>query len=130
MNRERPRVMIVEDDEFAAAVIARLFERWGCDSLTYGTLARAIISLDIPFDLIILDVRLPDGDGVGLLRAVHDLGIDVKVVIWSAYSNKDRHDLMELKPYLMLAKPTSLDALEALASEVRRGFVTKASDGS
>lgn len=117
--------MIVEDDEFASVVIARLFEKWGCDSIAFATLASAIISLDIPFDLIILDVRLPDGDGVGLMRAVRDLGLSTKIVVWSAYSNKDRRDLMDLKPHLMLSKPTSLDSLEALAAEVRQGFVPK-----
>lgn len=130
MYRDRPRVMVVEDDDFAAAVLARLFLKWGCDSINYPTLAAAIMALDIPFDMIILDVRLPDGDGVGLLRAVRNLGLESKVVIWSAYSTKERYDLMELKPHVILSKPTSLDSLEALAAEVRQGFVARTADGS
>jgi DNA-binding NtrC family response regulator len=64
-----PSVLIVEDDVDFRASVAALVEREGFDVREAGTLAKARQALaDEPPDVVLLDLALPDGDGLELLR--------------------------------------------------------------
>lgn len=66
------RILVVEDNERLAGLIADGLAAQGhvCDAVT--TLAAATDALrDAPFDGIVLDLGLPDGDGIDWLRARH-----------------------------------------------------------
>ena len=77
----RPRILHIEDDQSVLDVIA---ESIGSDvTIVPATTlreARHLLSQE-PFDLIILDVALPDGSGLDLLA---DLPMDISVVLFSA----------------------------------------------
>jgi ActR/RegA family two-component response regulator len=69
---ERIRLLLIEDDESHVALIERAFESWRSlfDLSVVHTLqeAYALLSGDPPdVDLIICDLRLPDGEGLELL---------------------------------------------------------------
>jgi len=65
------RVLIVDDSLTVRMDLAEAFEDAGFESVTCGTLAEARAHLDRErFALVILDVRLPDGDGIELLREI------------------------------------------------------------
>jgi len=69
MSEDKPLILIVEDDEAMARFSARLLNRQGCDSCVAYTAAEAreFISDKEP-DLVVLDIELPDGDGISLCR--------------------------------------------------------------
>jgi putative two-component system response regulator len=65
----RERVLIVDDDESVARLLAVILETEGyrCDSA--GTVAGARARLaEAPFDVLVCDVRLPDGSGLDLVE--------------------------------------------------------------
>jgi DNA-binding response OmpR family regulator len=67
MSDTRPLILIVEDDEEMAQFNARLLLRKGYDSLVAHTAAEARkLFMENKFDLYVLDVTLPDGDGLSL----------------------------------------------------------------
>jgi DNA-binding NarL/FixJ family response regulator len=57
-------------------------------------------------DFLILDLRLPDGDGEAVLEAVKDAGLKTRVIVCSGAADPLRLlRLRELKPDLTLVKP-------------------------
>ena len=60
-------VLVVDDESLFAASVAERLARDGYECAVAGTLAEARGALAEPFDLMLLDVRLPDGSGLDLL---------------------------------------------------------------
>jgi CheY-like chemotaxis protein len=62
------RVLVVEDNADAADAMRMLLEGGGHDVRVAGTVAAAIAACnENPIDLMLLDVTLPDGDGLEVL---------------------------------------------------------------
>src|SRR5262245_11702663 len=62
-------ILIVEDEPLLRKQLAAELERLGADVTAAATLeaARRLMA-ELPFDLALLDVHLPDGEGTALLR--------------------------------------------------------------
>jgi DNA-binding response OmpR family regulator/nitrogen-specific signal transduction histidine kinase len=70
----RPCILIVDDSLTVRMDLAEAFEAAGFQALPVATVGEAGMALaDHPVALAILDVRLPDGDGVELLRALRSV---------------------------------------------------------
>lgn len=68
MNHEGRRVLVVEDEPEIAASLRSLLEREGYTVEVAGSVAAARAALARPFDVMLLDWRLPDGEGIDLLK--------------------------------------------------------------
>jgi CheY-like chemotaxis protein len=63
------RILLVEDDEDSAKVLARLLRRSGAAVKTADSVAQGLqVALADPHDLLISDIGLPDGSGLDLMR--------------------------------------------------------------
>lgn len=90
MPTPQKNILVVEDDEMVQAFLALHLETEGYGVRTAGTAAQMIKALsDQTPDLILLDLNLPDGDGLRLARKVRE---NSKVPIIIATSRKDRED--------------------------------------
>ena len=79
------RVLIVEDDTGIATGLAATLRASGYAVDVTATLALASAALRVePFDLVLLDLSLPDGDGLDWLRQVRRTGSVMPVLIMSA----------------------------------------------
>lgn len=79
------RVLIVEDDTGIATGLAATLRGSGYAVDVTATLALASAALRVePFDLVLLDLSLPDGDGLDWLRQVRRTGSVMPVLIMSA----------------------------------------------
>ena len=64
------------------------------------------------FDVILLDMRLPDGDGLDLLTRFQELAPEIQVVIITAFATVDNAvQAMKLCAYYYITKPFDLDRL-------------------
>ena len=73
MSGCKPTVLLVEDDKDLARLNARLLKRQGYDVVVAYTAAEARAAVcDIPLDLFVLDIGLPDGNGLELCREFRD----------------------------------------------------------
>lgn len=74
---ERPRLLVVEDHQDTAEILARLLDLSGYEVTVAHTVADALAAATAaPFDLLLSDIGLPDGSGLDLMRQVRDrLGI-------------------------------------------------------
>ena len=65
------------------------------------------------FDVVMLDMRLPDGDGLDLLTRFQKLAPEIQVVIITAFADVDNAvQAMKLGAYDYITKPFDLDRLE------------------
>jgi two-component system, OmpR family, copper resistance phosphate regulon response regulator CusR len=79
------RILIVEDEERIASFIRKGLTAGGFTTTVVGTGAEAVdYAVTGGFDLMLLDLGLPDTDGFDVLRRVRALGVDVPVVILTA----------------------------------------------
>ena len=79
------RILIVEDEERIASFIRKGLAAGGFTTTVVGTGAEAVdYAVTGGFDLMLLDLGLPDTDGFNVLRRIRSLGVDVPVVILTA----------------------------------------------
>jgi len=106
--------ILVVDDE---ASIRRLAEKElaGPDRIvtTAGTAAQAMrLASTQDFDVILLDVRLPDGDGLTLLERFRDRLQDVEVIMITGYAEvATAVEAMKMGAYDYITKPFSLEKI-------------------
>jgi len=71
MNEWKPLILVVEDDKDMAQLCARLLERQGYDALIACSVSETKVCLsESSPDLYILDIGLPDGDGLSLCEEI------------------------------------------------------------
>ncbi len=117
------RILIVEDDRKVGQFIERSLSEVAYSGTWVRTCEAARDALaESPYDAIVLDLGLPDGDGLQLLREWRAAGFDEPVLILSARDAlKDRVAGLNLGADDYLAKPFSLEELIArLRSLLRR----------
>lgn len=79
------RILIVEDEERIASFVRKGLTAGGFTTTVVGTGAEAIGHIVTGgFDLVLLDLGLPDTDGFDVLRRIRKMGMDVPVVILTA----------------------------------------------
>lgn len=83
------RLFLIEDHPEIALLIRKSLERDGHQVTCCRTAADALIVLgQSAFDLVILDNRLPDMDGLELLRTLTNEGVNAPVLMITAYGNE------------------------------------------
>lgn len=100
------RILLVEDDPELARTVERVLARYGHVTSTVASVGAAEALLGT-FDCGILDIDLPDGNGVGLAERLLDRGQLGAVVFFSASSDADTiADACELGPFVAKAAGT------------------------
>ncbi len=124
MNRRHPRVLIVEDEEMVAHMFSKLFEMWFWEAIKALDGTAAIKRLDeTPFDLILLDVMLPDIDGVEVLREIRARKLACPVVISTALPLDVLGETLKLAPEHVFLKPINFDQIKDVAQKIYDAFV-------
>jgi PAS domain S-box-containing protein len=83
------RLFLVEDDEDFAYLMRKSLERAGHHITVCRTAADALIVLgSTPFNLVILDQRLPDMAGLELLQTINQEGINTPVLMVTGYGDE------------------------------------------
>lgn len=78
----KPHVLIVEDNELVTDALRILFEETGRRVTLAHSVAEAVsIGLADPPDLLLLDLSLPDGDGLEVSRRLLARGVHPKATV-------------------------------------------------
>jgi two-component system response regulator TctD len=109
------RVLIVEDNSAFAQLVAERMARSGFESDTAVSVAQAEEAIKaVDYAAIILDLGLPDSDGLALLRQLRQKGDATPVLITTARNSlEDRVRGLREGADDYLAKPFSIDELIA-----------------
>ena len=113
-----PRILMIEDDERLASMVSQDLGRNGLDVERAGTASEGLARLARePFDLVLLDLMLPDADGLDVCRRIRSAGSPgstVPIVMLTAKGDPtDRVVGLELGADDYLPKP--FDPRELLA---------------
>ena len=113
------RVLLVEDDEPVAQSLRRGLLRYGFE-VEWVSTGGAALSHSEPYDVVLLDLGLPDTDGLDVCRALRERG-DVPIIVISARSEEtDRVVGLELGADDYVSKPFGVREVIARIRAVMR----------
>jgi len=125
------RVLVVDDEPTMADGLRLVLEAEGYSVVTAGTLAQALEAATQAFHLAIVDLVLPDGDGLGLLRELKRRDPALEVIVVTAHGSIPKAvDAIKDGAFYFVAKPFEPDEIMALVSKAleRRWLVAEATD--
>lgn len=117
------KILIVEDDPSLSEIISRFLEKERYLTELAKTYREALQKLeDYSYECILLDIMLPDGNGLALLKELKDMRKEENVIIISAKDSiDDKVKGLDLGADDYLAKPFHLSELNArIKSVIRR----------
>ncbi|HET6264795.1 MAG TPA: sigma-54 dependent transcriptional regulator, partial [Usitatibacter sp.] len=114
MNRKA--VLIVDDEADIRELLVLTLSRMGVDADTASTVKDAKEALQSrAYDLALTDMRLPDGDGLDLLRHISEKYGNTPVAVITAYGSTENAVLaLKAGAFDYLAKPIKLEQLRPL----------------
>ena len=105
------KLLIVEDDAATRFALAKILTYTGYEVTTAATLATALMKCE-EHDCVLLDLHLPDGLGLEVLRRLREKGGRTHIAICSAaYDPELRQRVEHYRPDAVFIKPIDLDAL-------------------
>jgi two-component system OmpR family response regulator len=124
------RILLIEDDERLTTTLSDSLrsEGYAVDVASRAEDGRWMAT-EIPFDAIILDVGLPDGDGIELCATLRDEGVWAPILVLTAHAKIDQRVRgLDSGADDYLGKPFSFDELVArVRALLRRGQVERPS---
>lgn len=112
----KPAILVVDDDEVMRQTLSDVLKKRGYAVSTADTGAQALsVVKDQLFDLILLDIRLPDMDGLDVLKSIKEVESDLMVIVMTAYSDVQNAVMaMKTGAYDYIDKPFELEELKIL----------------
>ncbi len=128
-NAQRLRVLVIEDDPPVRDACIEVARARGFSTASAGSVRTAREALPQPVDIILLDLKLPGGNGLGLLDEIRSRHPSVSVIIMTAFATVDSAvEALRLGAGDYLAKPFTLEQLAATLERAaeRRSFDVEA----
>lgn len=106
---EKANILIVDDDEVVRHSQLRILADIKCNAAVAWNGAEALQAMEKqPFDLVLLDLRMPGPDGMSVLKTIKERWPESEVVIITGYpSIETAKEAVRLGAYNYLAKPLS-----------------------
>ncbi len=120
--RAIPRVLVVDDEADILELLELALVRMGLEVVRASGVQQAKQCLDAQgFDLCLTDMRMPDGEGVEVVRHIAERRLDVPVAVITAHGNLENAvAVLKAGAFDYLTKPVALDQLRALVSSALR----------
>src|SRR5665213_2102796 len=113
-------VLVVDDEPGIRTALRANFLRHGWQVETASSVREAIRQLDgRVFDLVVTDIRMPDGTGMEVMQSTRALSPGTAVILLTAYGSvPDAVSAMRDGALDYLTKPISFDQLQATATKL------------
>jgi DNA-binding NtrC family response regulator len=117
------RILVVDDEPVVADVLGTLLRKQGHEFVAAqdASSGRALIETDGPWDAILIDVMLPDANGLDVLRWIRDRDPDTAVLMITAFGTVENAvNAMKLGAFHYLTKPFKNDEVRILVERAMR----------
>lgn len=111
-----PRVLVVDDEPDILELLELALLRMGLEVDRAANVREALQQLkEHAYDLCLTDMRLPDGDGLAVVRYITEHCTDVPVAVITAHGNMENAiSVLKAGAFDYLSKPVALEQLRAL----------------
>ena len=112
----RPRALVVDDEPDIRELIEITLERMDVATTAVANLGDAYTAArQLPFNLCLTDMRLPDGNGIDLIRHMHQHHPGVPVAMITAHGNMNSAiEALKAGAFDFVSKPVDLQVLRNL----------------
>lgn len=112
--KSSPRILIIDDDEGMSYTLARMVEEAGYKADTAFRLNDGLKMVESGnYDVVFLDVRLPDGNGIDIIPTIKSINHPPEIIIITAYGERGGADLaLKNGAWDYLQKPADLQTME------------------
>lgn len=106
------RVLIVDDEKYICSILKDYLEEWGFDVSTSADLAGARTEISKPTlpDVLVVDLTLPDGDGLSFLKEIRgdERTKEIPFILITAHIRENRGNATGPIPNDTILKPFNL----------------------
>jgi DNA-binding NtrC family response regulator len=128
----KPRILVVDDEPIIAENLQLILEREGYEVETAGNTVTAMLRADErEFSLALVDLVLPDGDGLHLLRMLKGKDASIEVIIMTGHSSIGKAvEATKQGAFYFVAKPFDAEEMLSLVVKAleRRRLVAETQD--
>lgn len=115
-KQNQPLILIVDDEEAHRLMLLTLMEEWGFKAIEAENGLKAVERVKkAPVDLILMDLRMPDMDGIEATRQISRYNPAIPIIIMTAYSSiPSAVEALKAGAYEYQTKPLDFDALRLI----------------
>ena len=112
------KILTVDDEQLIRWSLVERLTQEGYATVEAETGAEALARFDSGVDLVLLDYRLPDTDGLSVLKEMRERDPDTLVIMLTAYSSVDTAvEVMKRSAFHYATKPFNLDEIVLLVEK-------------
>ena len=129
MVKHKPRILIIEDDEYSREAVEHLLKAEGCETRSAaGGVSGYRAARRFSPDVIVLDLNLPDIHGQRVLRKLRANRVlgQVPIIVITGYSRDEIPAGVSSSADFCITKPASFDdVIQAVFDLLRRGAASR-----
>jgi len=115
-------ILIIEDENDLCWLLSNILRDKGYNVLIANTRSEGIACLKELPDLVFLDLKLPDGDGMDIIPMINKISPESLITIISAYGSKEVMDeVMKKGVYSFIDKPFAEEDILKTIEQISRG---------
>ncbi len=110
----QPTVLVVDDDESLQSLFKIFLKKIGFSRVVVGTVKEALAAIEKQhFDLLFLDLKLPDGPADDVYEAAKLADPELPIVVITGYPDSEMLDrILEKGPVTVLKKPLQMEQMQ------------------
>ena len=115
----KARILVVDDERSMQEFLEIFFRNEGYEVVTAGDVQSARLHLEgDDFDVVITDIKMPDGSGLDLLHAANDLSPETMVIMITAFASTETAiAAMKQGAYDYITKPFKVDEIRIVVEK-------------
>ena len=118
VGMRKAKILVVDDEQLIRWSLVERLTQEGYRTLEAETAKEALARFDEGVDLVLLDYRLPDGDGLSVLKEIRRREPDTLVILLTAYSSVNTAvEVMKEGAFHYATKPFNLDEIALLVEK-------------